>query len=166
MAQRAREIRVEPTGFHEIRKRAPRIRRRHHERGRQLLATVEHHAAHLAAAYADARGLCVAHGDSCAQQLCEIGRGRAKDAARAAGVVMEQPEGGAGGPRALLEMPHGKGAKRTLQHIALEPVVEQLGGGHGQQAHQIFHALTPEPPHLESEAQIDEARRRSDVQSL
>ena len=40
---------------------------------------------------------------------------------------MEQPEGGAGGPRALLEMPHGKGAQRTLQRIALEPVVEQLG---------------------------------------
>jgi hypothetical protein len=56
--------------------------------------------------------------------------------------------------------------ERAFQHIALEPVVEELGHRHRKQPHQVFHALPPEPAQPEGEAQIDEARRRLDIQAL
>ena len=56
--------------------------------------------------------------------------------------------------------------ERALQDIAFEPVVEQLGHRHRQQAHQVLHALPPQPAQPESKSQIDQARRGLDVQAF
>src|SRR5467141_308484 len=79
-------------------------------------------------------------------------------------MMMQKVERGPARARALLQVPDAQGAEQSLQHVALEPVVEQLGDRHRQNAREIDDRLLAEAPHVQS--QPSDARQLARVAGL
>ena len=91
------------------------------------------------------------------QHLGHVRAGRPEHARRTAHVMVQEVESSAARAGALLQVPDAERAQRALQRVALEPVIEQLGNGHWQDACEIDHGLFAEAAH--GEAQPADARQ-------
>src|SRR5438034_4683196 len=100
----------------------------------RLSAFLEHHAGGRTVPR-EHRGTRAApdfHARQLGQRLRDVRTGRAEDAYRAAGMMMQKVELRATRTRSLLQVPDAERAEQSLQDVALEPVVDHLGDRHRQ----------------------------------
>ena len=84
--------------------------------------------------------------------------GRPENAAVHPHVVVQEGVRGAGGHRSLKHAGNGGSAECTLQHVALEPVVQQLLHRHGQDAHHFNHV-----PFAQASQPAAQAKHRPEI---
>jgi hypothetical protein len=77
---------------------------------------------------------------------------------------MNHPERGAARARPLANVEDSHRPERAFQRVGFEPVVEELGDRHGQQAHEVHHALPAEAAHAQREPQVQRIHRRRKIQ--